>query len=415
MPQRLPDVTLQSGVTVTQTVPFQAKGYIIGNESGLSVTVDLQGLYKPKNLYPGTVDFFPCAPGFSGNILISNVTMLSNVSSWPSSFLTVDMVQQGEMINDAVYPFPLPTRQTTTPTTSGNPIFSATVGFGSSVNNYQMINVYNPANSGFLYEMHSMRVFTSGNQLGMATILEYFSGADFLYGISVPAEPHDVSANPTVSTASVTAQDANTKPGSSTPIEVLNNQQATTLDFLTFPDKVRVWPGNNLTMVYGAFLAVTPGTVVRLTAKWTEIPLTGVLAASGGATTGNILTAANLVNTTNPAGSGVIQVGNGGTSYLTADNQGNLSSTNVTVNGGTLTVGGSTVTKWSHFGSYAITNVSTYYNHNLGVVPDLVLLQLVGGNLGNVNYDDGTMTSTQVKIVGSAASGLFVRGLAIKF
>src|SRR5581483_2650603 len=129
MVQRLPDITLQSGVQTGMTgVPLYVKGYIIGNESGLSCTVEMQGLFNPKNLYPGTVDFFPCAPGFSGNIIINNVTMLSNVSSWPSSFLTVDMVTLQDHIDESLYPMPLPTRQTTTPTTSGNPIFSASYG-----------------------------------------------------------------------------------------------------------------------------------------------------------------------------------------------------------------------------------------------------------------------------------------------
>lgn len=340
MVQRLPDIQLQSGVAVSTNVPLFVAGYIIGNESGLSVTVEMQGLFNPKNLYPGTVDFFPCKANFSGNILINNVTMLSNVSSWPSSFLTVDMVTLQDKIDTSLYPMALPTRQTTTPTTSGNPIFSATYGVGTSANNVQIINVYNPANSGFLYEFHSCRVFTNNNQLGMSASLGYIPGPDNLFSTSIPAEPHDLSANPPVSTSNCTATDTNTRPGIFT-IEVLDTQQNATLDFLIFPDKVRLWPGNNLFIVFGNLENVTPGTVIRMTMKWTEVPLTGILAASGGATTGNILTAANVVNNGNAVGTGIISAMPSGDSsnavYL--DNAGNLTLGDAT-NVGSLTIPG---------------------------------------------------------------------------
>lgn len=58
------------------------------------------------------------------------------------------------------------------------------------------------------------------------------------------------------------------------------------------------------------------------------------------------------------------------------------------------------------FFTQAITNVLTAYNHGLGVVPDFVFLQLIGTSTtaATVKYDDSSMTSTQVKLISSAAA-----------
>lgn len=325
MTQRLPNIQLQSGIQATANVPLFVAGYIIGNESGLSCTVEMQGLFNPKNLHPGMADYFPCAPNFSGNIIINNTTTLTNIASWPSSYLTVDMVLLTDKVDASLYPMPLPTRQTTTPTTSGNPIFSATVGFGSTVGNKQVLNVFNPQNSGVNYEFHSARVFTSGNQLGIASSLQFNSGPDNLYSAPVTIASHSCSSSQPVSTANATSQEITTTPAT-TVIEVIDTQQNVTLDFLLFPDKVTLAPGNNLTLIYGFGVSVTPGTVVRITLKWTEVPLTATPTGGGSPTPGNILTAANIVNTTNPADTGIISAyPNGdGTPAIFADNAGNL-------------------------------------------------------------------------------------------
>ena len=321
MVQRLPDIQLQSGIPVTSAVPPFVKGFIIGNESGLSCTVEMQGLFNPKNLYPGTVDFFPCEPNFSGNILINNVTMLSNVSSWPSSFLTVDMVTLQDKVDTSLFPMALPTRQTTTPTTSGNPIFSATVGYGATATDAQSLNIYNPANSGVLYEFHSARVFTNDSTIPTCN-LAFTSGPDNNYLNPVSTVCHFCSVLPPISTAHATSVDS-TGVTLGTILEVVDVQQDTTIDFLLFPDKIVVLPGNNVTLT---IVSSSTAHIVRLTAKWTEVPLTALPSSGGGTTPGNILTAANIINQGNAAGTGIIAAYPlaDGINAVFMDNEGNV-------------------------------------------------------------------------------------------
>jgi hypothetical protein len=67
-------------------------GIVIGNESGLTCKITLQGAGVTRTLYPGTADFFevPQNKSWSGNLQIDPSSNLSNASSWPSSFVQVD-------------------------------------------------------------------------------------------------------------------------------------------------------------------------------------------------------------------------------------------------------------------------------------------------------------------------------------
>lgn len=65
---------------------------LIGNESGLTVKVSFDGVALSKSLYPGTVDIFPVpGHGWNGNVSFDPVANLSNVSSWPGSFVQIDV------------------------------------------------------------------------------------------------------------------------------------------------------------------------------------------------------------------------------------------------------------------------------------------------------------------------------------
>lgn len=82
------------------------EGVLIGNESGLTVIVKMGGNYS-RSLYPGWVDYYPIPKSqFSGVITLSPSAMLSNVSSWPSSFAQIDILGLGEHIS-GTYPAPL--------------------------------------------------------------------------------------------------------------------------------------------------------------------------------------------------------------------------------------------------------------------------------------------------------------------
>jgi len=75
-------------------------GIVIGNESGLTCTVTLQGANVKKTLYPGTVDKFEVPKGrsWTGNLQIDPTSDLNNTSSWPSSHVYVDTYGVGEVI-----------------------------------------------------------------------------------------------------------------------------------------------------------------------------------------------------------------------------------------------------------------------------------------------------------------------------
>lgn len=72
-------------------------GALIGNESGLTCQLTFQGANVSRTLYPGTVDFFDLSgKQWTGNLIISPSADLSNVSSWPGSYLQIDTFGVGE-------------------------------------------------------------------------------------------------------------------------------------------------------------------------------------------------------------------------------------------------------------------------------------------------------------------------------
>jgi hypothetical protein len=73
-------------------------GIVIGNESGLTVTVEMEGTGGKWTLYPGTVDFFsvPVNKQWNGNLLLSPSADLNNSSFWPGSYCYVDTYGIGE-------------------------------------------------------------------------------------------------------------------------------------------------------------------------------------------------------------------------------------------------------------------------------------------------------------------------------
>src|SRR5229473_3731643 len=83
-------------------------GLLIGNESGLTVIITLDGTGHSKSLYPGVVDYFPLTSGYTGTVIIGSTAQLNNVASWPSSFIQFDAVGIHEHINLNAYPLTLP-------------------------------------------------------------------------------------------------------------------------------------------------------------------------------------------------------------------------------------------------------------------------------------------------------------------
>jgi hypothetical protein len=72
-------------------------------------------------------------------------------------------------------------------------------------------------------------------------------------------------------------------------------------------------------------------------------------------------------------------------------------------------------TRVAKFGAYAVSTSTNTFAHNLGVVPDLILLTITGATATTrtVCYDDTYNDATNMKLTGNASFN--VRGLAIKF
>ncbi len=75
------------------------------------------------------------------------------------------------------------------------------------------------------------------------------------------------------------------------------------------------------------------------------------------------------------------------------------------------------ITRIQAAGPYSVTTTGTFFNHNLGVVPDFVIpvIDSVIGAAHAAAVDFATMTSTQVKLSSDLAGGLTVRILSFKF
>jgi hypothetical protein len=102
-------LTIAAGVPDTFKAPSDGmKAIIIGNESGLTVTVTMESGHVQKTLYPGILDWFAVRKGFTGNIKVSPEAMLSNVALWPSSFLIFDAIGIHDPEEAAMYPISLP-------------------------------------------------------------------------------------------------------------------------------------------------------------------------------------------------------------------------------------------------------------------------------------------------------------------
>jgi hypothetical protein len=108
----LGNLAIVSGANTSYEVPNDGvKAILIGNESGLTVTITMESGGVQKTLYPGLLDWFPVKKGFTGLVKIAPITILGNVASWPSSSLVFDVVGMLDTESQGTYPIALP-RQT---------------------------------------------------------------------------------------------------------------------------------------------------------------------------------------------------------------------------------------------------------------------------------------------------------------
>lgn len=418
------------------------QGLVIGNQSGFALTTTLEGSGISKTLYPGTADFFPYFYGFSGTVFWVPIAS-TNVRNIPGASITFDAVGKAENFNASAYPMSIAVVQAVSSTATGQPIFTASVGFGSTASNEQVLNVFNPANSGTTCTFHSAKVFTSDATAGDNAIILTVTGADLNYGTAVPINSHSGIANPPVSVCHATAQDIGSATGASI-LETQDTEQNRTIEFLAFPDNFILFPGNNFSLI---MVDSTAGKVCRLTLKWTENQIVPPLILSGGQAV-----AQQLINNNNAVGTQLIEstptgapqtlsIFNDGSGIWAVDQSGvahrvftfntagvplqiGLANDTTEVldflqvdqgikvtgtgSGGFLDVSGAStvqtaiklpVNSWSRvqmIGDTTIAHAGTSVSHSLGVIPNVILPVLDAGAAGSdvisINY--GTASST---------------------
>lgn len=131
-------------------------GLVIGNDSGYTCKITLQGANIVRTLYAGTVDFFPIPPNqvWSGNVIIDPSADLNNISYWPGTSIYIDTFGTNELPN-GTYPMNLnrtgnvgnqvstivgsSTNVQNDNNASGTSVVEATV-LGSPTSNIQMYN-----------------------------------------------------------------------------------------------------------------------------------------------------------------------------------------------------------------------------------------------------------------------------------
>lgn len=392
------------------------------NKSPFMLKLDFGGMGK-TDMPEMYLEDFLVTDQFNGRLTITPSIDLSNTSQAITNTVAVDTFVRGELSAPKAQPL---TQQAVNVTASGKPLFTATVGFGSTVNIGQQLNIFNPPGSGVIATFHSAKAFSNSSSVPTSNLL-FLVGADNNLANPVAAVAHDASAKPPVSVMHCTSNDTNVSVGG-TIIEVIDMQQNVTQDMLVFPDNYTLEPGANLTIQMSD---AAGGHVVRLTLKWSEAQLVPPPSLEV-----NLSTATNLINTGNPSPTPIVTAaptGDGATATLINNN--GTETLGDALHAGKLVMAGAgnpaidlsaasivqaikfivgSVTRWSMFSGTA-TTVATAFAHGLGVKPDIILMQLtiVSSTAHGVYYNPAIMDATNVNIQ-SDGTNTFV-ALAIKF
>lgn len=300
MSYSLGSATITPGVKGTfTTVNSGIQGIIIGNLSGYSLSVQLEGGATAKTLYPGTADFFSWFIGFSG-VIFWTTTSTVNVQNIPGASITFDAVGKIENFNASAYPMSIAVVQSVNPTATGNPIFSTSFGVGSSAGNNQSVNIFNPANSGVNCVFYLAQGFTNSAGVPTANLI-YLSGADLNFSGPATAKSHTGTANPPVSVCHVTTDDSNNAFGGVAirVVRLTGSSAMATSELLPFPSVFTLTPGGNLRL---SVADTTSGHVVEVNLDWTEITQVPPLTILGPGMVANA-----IKNDGNPVGTSIIE------------------------------------------------------------------------------------------------------------
>lgn len=249
----LGSLTISSGVKSVFNGPGQGiQGLVIGNESGLTCLVTLEGCAIQKTLLPGTVDFFPAAPGFNGNVLVSPSIQIATAILYPSSYLSFDAVGLNEPFNASLYPMAL-NRPMSAGTSSPQSGFSSALvlSVSASPSNSYGLNLFNPATSTVIARIYSAQIAVSDvpaatPKLCTGNLATRTDGNDNNFGVAVKIFNHNV-RDTTLPNGSAMHATAFNDTAISAPNVFLGTWEFGTVpfEFLGPPDSVYLNPGQN--------------------------------------------------------------------------------------------------------------------------------------------------------------------------
>lgn len=240
----------------------------ISNESGYQLDLNFSGIGS-RGFNPWQRDDVAIPKGYTGSLLIT-ASNPSNID--PTTFLSSYVQVNGYIPGELAQPMSVALTRIGSISSlinSGNPLFSVSVGFGSTAFAEQQLNIFNPVNSRKIYTFYSCRAFTNSIDAGTYADLIIQLGADLNLAQATNPRSHSGTEFPPVSTAHCTYDDILPVLEQGYGVEVFNNQASVTEDFLSFPDMVTLAPGNNLRIDLIDSINAG-GHVVRLTMKWSE-------------------------------------------------------------------------------------------------------------------------------------------------
>jgi len=367
-------------------------GIVVGNESGLTCTLSMQGANVTRTLYAGTVDWIPVPRGinWTGNLIITPSADLNNTSYWPSSFIQIDSFGLGESPG-GVYPMNL--------NRTGNIGNQVTTAVGSST------SVQNDNNA-------SGTEFIEATVLGSPTSNEahFNDGSGWLGRWNNPTFTKIFQWFSTGTTA--------LKLGAvgSFLVEVLGNLQVDGNEVVTGTgswnsagatiDNTSTFNGNAVSVSTASIGTASVGTVNCTTTNAVTLHSTGATNTDGNLVVGGTAGVTGDTQLSTVSASGLATLTGGATTA------GNITANTFTVSGGgaKLTLLQGSISRIAKK-SAAIGVGKTTVAHGLGATPDMVLItpnltsQPVASTIG---CDYSTLSSANVDIWSSVATNVVV-------
>jgi hypothetical protein len=363
------------------------KAILIGNESGLTVTITMESGGVQKTLYPSTVDWFDVRRGFTGNIRITPTVILNNVATFPASSLIFDAIGLNDPEDSSQYPVTLNRSMTV-----GGMV--STVGGTSSA----IANDNNAAGTSII----EATVTADG-----ASAVSLTNDAVFVLGDATHKGSLTVAGPVTLNAAGVglTVASGDIDAGASIALTVNNRflkgkDQAGTIYHIAGYDSAVAKQLDIGDATAGILANIVSNTKVNGT-----LEATGVLTADSTSTLTGVVTAA-AANILGAAGNLQHILG-----QLTVDQTALI--TGILTLGNTLQFLQGTLTRIDHQSYTPADNATHTYNHSLGAVPDIVLAQ-VHGNITGTTQSVTNFTSTTFDMTASAG-GHATDILLIKF